>query len=152
MVATLICTAICCLTLHADEKAARKPNAEVLNANSTYNWKDYMARVSAKIREKWYERIPRVAHPPENKSGLVKIEFGVLKNGKVVDTKIAISSGDPSLDEAALNAILKSSRLPRLPKESSQERLTLRFTFTYNPKKESAKDDEPAQGTLKWRR
>ena len=129
----VLAAAVLCTLVQGQERPATKSTVEVMSDSKSYDWKRYLSRMLMKIRQKWYERIPRPALPPERKHGIVTVQFAILTDGEVVDAKITDSSGDSLLDQAALVAIIKSSPLPRLPKEGGQERLQLRFTFTYNP-------------------
>lgn len=54
-------------------------------------------------------------HGPKSSVGSAMISFAIRRDGSVRDVKIEKSSGNRSLDEAAMEAVLRSSPLPPLP-------------------------------------
>ena len=119
---------------HPGSTDSGRNTADVVSETKGFNFGPYLSKVVEKARKNWYKRIPSSAWAPEKKKGKVTIEFTVLRNGKVAGLKIAQSSEDSVLDQAALESVPKS-KFPRLPKEFSGEELRLRFYFYYNPEK-----------------
>jgi TonB family protein len=105
---------------------------EVLGNSKRIDLGPYMAEALKTVRTIWYSMIPDEARPPVRKKGCVAIDFSVSGEGALRNVKIAVSSGDEQLDQAALQALLTSSPLPR-PPEDSIPQLRLRFHFYYNP-------------------
>jgi protein TonB len=60
------------------------------------------------------------------------IYFVVIKSGRVIEAKIAKSSGIPAFDQACLNAVERSSPFPPLPRDWLDEILGITITFTNN--------------------
>jgi protein TonB len=63
--------------------------------------------------------------------GEVDIEFTVSRDGTLHDLHVLSSTGTPSLDRAAANALLGSRPLP-LPADYAPAELTFRIGFIYN--------------------
>jgi TonB family protein len=89
---------------------------------------DYIRSVRARInRNKQY--------PPEaaknGVEGIVTVSFLLGRNGTVLFREIAVGSGHPALDEAALAAIGNSSPFPPFPDSLHRETLLLRLPINY---------------------
>jgi TonB family protein len=115
-------------------------NAEVLNDMQGIDFGPYLSKVVEKVRKKWYARIPSQARPPKSKSGIVFIEFHILRDGHVTGLKIATWSGEKHLDRAAWKGITASAPFAPLPEHYTAPFLALRFRFYYNPKKGAVED------------
>jgi TonB family protein len=63
--------------------------------------------------------------------GHVDIEFAVERDGRITGLSIVKSSGTPSLDRAAVNALL-ASRLMPLPADYAPARAPMQVSFFYN--------------------
>ena len=63
--------------------------------------------------------------------GHVDLEFSVEHDGRMTGLRMLKSSGTPSLDRAARNALL-SSRFQPLPSDYGPPRVTMQVTFFYN--------------------
>jgi protein TonB len=61
----------------------------------------------------------------------VDFEFTVERDGTLSSVRILKSSGTPSLDRAAQNALLGSRLLP-LPSDYGPPRVTMQASFYYN--------------------
>ncbi len=59
------------------------------------------------------------------------VNFQILRNGEIKNIKINKTSGFKEFDEAAKNAILKSSPLPGLPDDYKEEPLDVVFEFEF---------------------
>ena len=77
--------------------------------------------------------MPKSAQWPTLAKGQVKIRLRILPDGKVKprDTLVEVSSGDSTLDHAALKAI-KKSKYPPLPQDFHEPYLEMRACFSYN--------------------
>ena len=115
---------------------------EVLSDTQGVDFSDYLYSVRHAVANYWYEEMPTAAKPPERKSGTAKVEFNIMRDGRIAGIKMAQSSGDTSLDRAAWNAIAKTALTWRLamPPTFKGQDLRLRFTFQYNPTKASLED------------
>ena len=115
----------------------QKPTAEmgpleILTDTTGVDFSTYLTRVLRNVKGNWYNVIPEIAKAPRRKRGIVRIEFAILKNGKVAGMKMASTSCDASLDSAAWTGIAVSSPFSPLPSEFTGECLGLRFSFYYN--------------------
>ena len=59
--------------------------------------------------------------------------FNIAKDGKILDPKIVSSSGDADLDNSAIDALNKSSPLPKLP-DSIENSIEIRYKFQWDVK------------------
>jgi TonB family protein len=110
----------------------QKPPAEVLSDPMGVDFGPYLSGVLRLVRVKWYLSMGSArAHIEE--SADVTVEFTVQMDGSVTGVRIAQSSGDQSLDDAASRGISASSPLPPLPSDFRGKVLALRFHFRYQP-------------------
>ena len=119
-----------------DEKQAdtnAQDGIQILSDTMGFDFGPYMKRLKLTVEHHWEAVIPDVALPPIKKSGMVKIELKVMKDGSVMDMKLVKSSGDAELDKAAWGGITNASPLPALPSGFKGDHLKLRCNFNYNP-------------------
>lgn len=119
-------------------------NIEILSDTQGVDFGPYVQRMLETVRKNWYSTIPVSA---QWKRGTVIIEFAIAKDGSVRGIKLVpssddvfgfirpSSSGDATLDRAALAGITSSEPFPPLPKEFGGQYLALRVRFYYNPEK-----------------
>jgi TonB family protein len=98
-----------------------------------YDWGAYGADLVQRIKSRW--DVPQLARL--GWKGSLAVRFQILANGTVADAKIIRSSGVPPFDNAAVQAVLKSSPLAPLPAELHHEREGVMVTFSYNLRPES---------------
>ncbi len=89
----------------------------------------YARQVQERVESNW--RMPQAMAVLRQK-GWVSIQFTVMKDGSVVNLAIERSSGIPSYDQSALNALVTSNPLPPLPEEVTISEIRGRFRFFYN--------------------
>ena len=90
-------------------------------ASSPNSW--YLAGVQAKVWSLWSSQPrPRLATPLE-------VRFRILKDGTVADAVVAVPSGDPLLDLAAVRAVTSGAPFATLPTTVLGESLTIRACF-----------------------
>ena len=88
-------------------------------------FQDYMSDIQQKIKDNW--------DPVKtDKSKKVILLFKVYKDGKVTDIKVKKSSGNEEMDNSAIEAVIKSSPLPPLPKDYKLDDVDILFNFDYN--------------------
>jgi TonB family protein len=111
----------------------------ILSDTQGVDFKYYLSQVMHITQTSWKPLMPREVEAPVRKSGMVKIRYKILPNGRVMEDSMVqeSSSGDPALDRAAWGAVL-TSIYPPLPKEFKGSDLELRFTFNYNPDRQPA--------------
>jgi TonB family protein len=86
----------------------------------------YLVLVQFRIEGNW--------QPPFSGIGqeVTTIYFKITREGEVQDVKVENSSGNFSLDQAALRAVHRSNPLPPLPSGSGLETLGVHFEFVAN--------------------
>ena len=110
-------------------------DVDVVSDTMGVDFGPYLSRVLHDVRLNWYNLIPEVAREPLMKKGKVSVEFAILKDGHVAGMRLVSTSGDVSLDRAAIGGVTGSNPFPPLPNEFRGEYLALRFHFFYNPDK-----------------
>jgi TonB family protein len=98
-----------------------------------YDWGAYAAEMIRRIKLHW--DIPELARL--GWKGSLTVRFYIMADGTVGDAKIIRYSGIPPFDNAALQAILKSSPFRPLPDVLHEEREGVSVTFFYNMRPES---------------
>jgi protein TonB len=89
----------------------------------------YMQRLKDRIESIWHypaDAAMRGIH------GEVLIEFTIGKNGKLTDVSLERTSGDRSLDQAAMQALKEADPYWPLPDEWGKDSLTVRGHFVYS--------------------
>jgi TonB family protein len=66
------------------------------------------------------KRYPREARQ-RREEGLVRIAFSIDRKGKVISTRIELSSGSAALDEEALAMVARAQPFPPLPNQSQDQ-------------------------------
>ena len=112
---------------------ARDSQVDVLSDTMGVNFGPYLTQVLRAVRVNWYSRIPESARAPLMKRGKVSIQFDILKTGQIAAMQVVGTSGDSSLDGAAIGGINQSGPFPPLPPQFQGQYLALRFHFFYNP-------------------
>jgi len=80
----------------------------------------WMRAVSERVRQFFYYPEDALA---VHKTGVAILHFGVRRNGQIDRLEIARSSGDPELDQAALDIMRKAQPLPPIPERMHTERV-----------------------------
>jgi TonB C terminal len=112
--------------------AAAQGGVEVLSDTMGVNFDPYLKRIVQIVDENWHTLLPESVFPPIRKSGIVAIEFAILKDGTVAGMKIVSPAGDPPLERACYGSITTSVPFPPLPSEFPGQYLQLRFIYCYN--------------------
>ncbi|HEX5359596.1 MAG TPA: energy transducer TonB [Fluviicoccus sp.] len=64
--------------------------------------------------------------------GTVVLTFTISRSGELLSSRIVIGSGEPGLDQAALDMLQRSSPMPPLPDELGLDKLTLTIPVEYS--------------------
>lgn len=118
----------------ANPNANMRGDVEILSDTQGVDFHPYLQQALFRIKTNWYNVILEVARPPIMKSGIVIIEFAILKDGKVSGMALQKPSGDVDLDRAAWGGITASAPFTALPSEFAGSYLALRVKFVYNQK------------------
>ena len=85
----------------------------------------YMRDLQRRIKMNW--------DPPKgNESKRVVLLFKIAKDGRLLNCSVFKSSGLPSADNAALNAVKLTAPFRALPAEYKGQSIDIQFTFDYN--------------------
>ena len=85
----------------------------------------YMRELQRRIKMNW--------DPPKgDESKRVVLLFKIAKDGRLLSCSVYKSSGLPSADKAALNAVQVSAPFRPLPPEYKNQSIDIQFTFDYN--------------------
>jgi TonB family protein len=76
------------------------------------------------IRRNW--------NPNQGASGQVQVKFTVRRDGTVTDIEIEKSSNISLLDLESQRALVKTKALPPLPREFTENTLTVHLNFDYH--------------------
>ncbi len=92
----------------------------------------YIAQVEDIVGARWQRQDMQTHARARGIQGQVTVEYKIRPTGKVTDLTLARSSGDPTLDRMALEAI--PHKLPRFPNDVSRETIPHRMVLRYrNP-------------------
>jgi TonB family protein len=105
---------------------------ELLSDPLGVDFKPYLIRILALVRQNWFAVIPESARLGNR--GVVLLQFIVDSSGQVPKLVIATPSGSESLDRAAVAGISASVPFPPLPAEYKGQQIRLQFAFKYNVK------------------
>ncbi len=105
-------------------------NLELLSDPQGVDFRPYLMRVLAAVRQNWLAVIPEVARL--GRRGRVGLQFRINRGGTVVKLVIVGNSGTESLDRAAVAGVSASNPFPPLPSEYKGDSIALQFNFAYN--------------------
>lgn len=88
-----------------------------------YPW--YLTSLRQKLWDRWSDNMPSFP-------GEALVMFTILRDGSLVDVRIEETSGERSLDYAALSAVRASGPLPPLPPAFREKFLTVHVQFKSN--------------------
>lgn len=91
-----------------------------------YVW--YGRIIKHRVSDGWFP--PYVARM--GLTGRTVVTFRIMRNGTVTDIKLSESSGNKTLDQAALNAVISVEHFPVLPVDYVRLSLRIKFSFLYN--------------------
>jgi protein TonB len=89
----------------------------------------YLAELQRAIAR--YQHFPDEARR-DRRSGVVAISFVVQADGRIQQVAIARSSGDPILDQAAMNALGQLGRFKPIPAEIGRHRWPIRVPIRFD--------------------
>ena len=83
----------------------------------------YLSQMTDLIRRNW--------NPNQGASGEVLMKFTIRRDGTVENVQVEKGSGNPMLDLESQRALLKTRVLPPLPREFTENTLTIHLGFEY---------------------
>ncbi len=84
---------------------------------------DYLVLMADRIRAAWNQ---------QQGSGLVVVRFTIQRDGRLTDSSVERSSGNPALDLSALSSIVSTKQIPPLPSAFPNSTLTVHLNFEYH--------------------
>ncbi len=103
---------------------------ELLSDPLGVDFKPYLIRVLAAVRQNWLAVIPESAR--YGRRGKVVLQFAISRNGGVPKLVIVLPSGTESFDRAAVAGVSASNPFPPLPNEFHGDQIRLQLAFSYN--------------------
>ena len=104
---------------------------QVLTPTKGVDFGQFLASLIPGIKSRWVSGLPQAAR--EGKQGIVLVQFSIDRDGKLAGApSIAKSSGDDSLDQAALAAVSAAAPFAALPQEFSGATVDLQVVFFFN--------------------
>ena len=94
---------------------------------SRFGW--YVDIIKRTVSQNWYKQL---ADPNASMGHSVVVTFVVNRDGSVTDPRVAQSSGVPSLDLSAIQAVERTSSIGPLPAGYSGSSVSVAYTFTYD--------------------
>src|ERR1700751_2593300 len=109
---------------------AHEGGVTILSNTQGVDFGPYIQKIRLKIQGNWFASIPNPSSL--QKRGKAVVQFGILKDGKVIDLKTIESEGEV-FDRPAIAAVASSNPFPPLPEAFQGKFLSLRMRFLYNP-------------------
>jgi protein TonB len=94
---------------------------------SRFGW--YVDIIKRTVSQNWYKQL---ADPNASVGHAVVVTFVVHRDGSVTDPRIAQSSGVPSLDTSAIQAVERTTAFGPLPAGYAGSSVSVAYTFTYD--------------------
>jgi TonB family protein len=112
-----------------EQKAIRSPDSGFFNVPDGFPLGEYANMIKERIKGKWF-----IPSNLKNSQGHTTIVFYIGRDGRYSNARIesSASSGNNSLDLAALKAIMDSNPFPPLPKGFPGDRIGAKFVLSYN--------------------
>jgi TonB family protein len=108
------------------------PKLELLSDPMGVDFKPYLIRILALVRQNWFAVIPQSARLGNR--GITQLQFIIDRNGQVPKLVISDTSGSETLDKAAVAGVSASVPFPPLPQEFKGREIRVQFAFKYNIK------------------
>ena len=83
----------------------------------------YLSQMTDMVRRNWNQN--------QGASGIVLMKFTIRRDGTLIDVQVEKGSGNPLLDLESQRALLKTRALPPLPREFTEDSLTVHLEFDY---------------------
>lgn len=126
----------------ADLKIAQNNETKMTSDEANDMFAGYMSRLQKKIKSNWYP-------PNTSSSKRVVLMFKVNREGKIESHKVLQSSDDKTIDDAAIEALLKSEPFEPLPAGFKGRTVDVQFTFDYNVHKNKKPDTKVIVPSIK---
>jgi TonB family protein len=108
-------------------------NVDVLSDTQGLDLTPYLRLNVHFIQHNWWKLTSDEAIGPSHELRDLVLEFTVARDGALIDAKLTQPSSDSVLDQAALEALRRSSPFQALPSDYAGESLALRLRLHYDP-------------------
>ncbi len=95
-----------------------------------FNLDDWAKLIEEKVKGYW-----EIPSDLRDSHGSTTVLFYISKDGRPLNARIEVSSGNGRLDLAALGAVVAANPFPPLPQGFPSDRVGARFVFAYNERK-----------------
>jgi protein TonB len=109
------------------QQSGIRAQGNVLFDTQGFPFEEYAKIVKARVEGNWL-----IPSNLRNDQGSATIVFYITRDGQVINARIEVSSGNISLDRAALSAVWGSNPFPSLPRGFPLDRVGARLVFAYN--------------------
>jgi TonB family protein len=115
----------------SDHAPSPPPNGmQILTPTEGVNFSPYMNLLHVQVMKNWSSSLPDEYW--RGTKGHAIIRFDISRDGTIVNISVESTTGNDSLDQAAVNAIRNSSPLTPLPTAFKGSHITVRSAFYYN--------------------
>lgn len=113
---------VCTNSVYAKGFMRSKKPAPIPPTKNQFTMDDYLKDVEKKIKANWI--------PPEtNFKNKTIVNFQVLRDGTIMNSKISQTSGDAEFDKGAMLALHSTGKLAPLPNNVLGNSVDINFTF-----------------------
>ncbi|HXX80739.1 MAG TPA: TonB family protein [Thermodesulfovibrionales bacterium] len=111
------------------KREEKKHDSSITFDTNEFKYENYMMKLKSRIEAIW--RYPQDA-ARRGLHGDLYIRFTIKKNGRLGDVEMVSTSGNPSLDNAAMQALKEGEPYWPLPDEWGKDTLTVTGHFVYS--------------------
>jgi TonB family protein len=103
---------------------------QLLTPTGGTDFSQYLGKMHSDVNKNWSASLPDAYL--KGAKGRSIVRFDINRDGTIVNISLEATSGNDSLDQAAINAVRNSSPLDPLPQTFKGLHITLRCNFQYN--------------------
>ncbi len=113
----------------AQASSSSANSVELLTPTAGVDFSQYTGKMSAQLKKNWYAAMPDAALAGEK--GKTVVRFQIQPSGKIENISLEVSSGNDSLDQAAMKGVRDSNPLDPLPSTFKGPYIALRYIFLF---------------------
>jgi protein TonB len=111
----------------APSASSGEPLPQLLSDPKGVDFAPYLAQVLASVKRYWLLILPKNGH-----RGYVSVQFAINRDGTVRKVSFAQQTGDPTLDNTAIQAISGGGPFGPLPVQYTEAEIRVQMNFSYN--------------------
>lgn len=105
-------------------KQSNKSPVQGIKVDQEFDYPDYLIELSDTIKRNW--------RPPSLRVALkTRVFFRVSRDGKITRTYVEIKTGNMAFDQAAMNAVIRSTPFSPLPEDFPGKDIGIHMDFIY---------------------